>query len=606
MSAQQSENVGGLRNLLRLRYTYGNVLEQQQAQSLFRAAVVVIALALPGFLVYLLRATPGASTSVVIVNTVVSVDLAPISLIAASLNFLVLALLNRGNLRLASIAFVSGLLIFALMIGTLFGLSGPRAWTLLAFTLPLIAAGTLLRRQGVLFTLGLVVFSIAALNLFISVGLISYQDSGNAGTPLVFVVAVLAVNGALLYVFAGGQRVMLQSNLNLSGELNTLTSLSRTISTVDNLELLLTSTAETIRDQLGYYHVQVFLLEERTNIITLVAGTGLELNENQSAARRIALNSSSLITDVVLGGQTQRVLAESPTARRAEFLSATRSGLLVPLRRGERVIGVLDVQSVQNDAFNDEDVTALEAIAGQLSLAIQTARQAETLRQLNQDQEELVLQLRMASREIERLNQESSGRAWTSYIASRVDKAVGFDWAGGVLSVSTAAMPEPTSLDLVPRIEMRDGVQVLIVPITSRRQVLGLMEFRATTGQVWDDRGVELARAIAQRLALSLDNLRLFEQAQMAVAREQLANQVATLLQTRSDVDSLVSAAVDAFQQALGAIQTSIRLGVLDAPAPDSGRLVDAEVGALAAEAANARASVLSPEQPTTLGEHTK
>ncbi|MFN7210941.1 MAG: hypothetical protein ACK4P1_11220, partial [Aggregatilineales bacterium] len=64
------------------------------------------------------------------------------------------------------------------------------------------------------------------------------------------------------------------------------------------------------------------------------------------------------------------------------------------------------------------------------------------------------------------------------------------------------------------------------------------------------------------RLALSLDNLRLYDQAQMAIAREQIANRVATVLQAKSDVDTLVAVAVDAFQQALGALQTSVRLGL--------------------------------------------
>jgi transcriptional regulator with GAF, ATPase, and Fis domain len=104
--------------------------------------------------------------------------------------------------------------------------------------------------------------------------------------------------------------------------------------------------------------------------------------------------------------------------------------------------------------------------------------------------------------------------------------------------------------------------QILVVPILIRGQMFGVMEFRAPQGENWDDRGLELARAIAQRLALSLDNLRLFEQAQLAVAREQMANQVATMLQARSDIDSLVNVAVEAFQQVLGATKASIRLGL--------------------------------------------
>jgi GAF domain-containing protein len=131
-------------------------------------------------------------------------------------------------------------------------------------------------------------------------------------------------------------------------------------------------------------------------------------------------------------------------------------------------------------------------------------------------------------------------------------------------------LPARGTYGYTPYIETRDGAQYLVVPIVSRGQALGVMEFRAPDGQFWDDRSLELTRAIAQRLALSLDNLRLYDQAQMAITREQIANRVATLLQAKSDVDTLVAVAVDAFQQALGAVQTSVRLGLPPSPAPNT------------------------------------
>jgi GAF domain-containing protein len=88
------------------------------------------------------------------------------------------------------------------------------------------------------------------------------------------------------------------------------------------------------------------------------------------------------------------------------------------------------------------------------------------------------------------------------------------------------------------------------------------MEFRASKEQNWNNRSLELARIIAQRLALALDNVRLYEQAQIIANREQVANQVATRLQSRTDIDSLILAAAESFQQALGATRASVRLAM--------------------------------------------
>jgi PAS domain S-box-containing protein len=52
----------------------------------------------------------------------------------------------------------------------------------------------------------------------------------------------------------------------------------------------------------------------------------------------------------------------------------TRSELAVPIRRGDRVIGVLDVQSAAVNAFNDKDVLTQQTVADQLSTSIENAR----------------------------------------------------------------------------------------------------------------------------------------------------------------------------------------------------------------------------------------
>jgi GAF domain-containing protein len=119
---------------------------------------------------------------------------------------------------------------------------------------------------------------------------------------------------------------------------------------------------------------------------------------------------------------------------------------------------------------------------------------------------------------------------------------------------------------------IQDGAdQVLTVPIVSRGQRLGAMEFRAPNDKQWNNRSIELAHVIAQRLALALDNIRLFEQAQMIAHREQTASQVSAVLQSKTDLDALVATAADAFQQALGATRTSIRLGMPESTSGQNG-----------------------------------
>jgi GAF domain-containing protein len=55
-------------------------------------------------------------------------------------------------------------------------------------------------------------------------------------------------------------------------------------------------------------------------------------------------------------------------------LPETRSELALPLRISGRVIGALDVQSVEPDVFEPEDVSVLAALADQIAFAIENTR----------------------------------------------------------------------------------------------------------------------------------------------------------------------------------------------------------------------------------------
>jgi GAF domain-containing protein len=66
-----------------------------------------------------------------------------------------------------------------------------------------------------------------------------------------------------------------------------------------------------------------------------------------------------------------------------------RSELAVPIRVGDQVIGVLNVESREIDAFDEEDLTFYTAIAGQLGVALENARLYREERRRRQEAETL-------------------------------------------------------------------------------------------------------------------------------------------------------------------------------------------------------------------------
>jgi GAF domain-containing protein len=71
-----------------------------------------------------------------------------------------------------------------------------------------------------------------------------------------------------------------------------------------------------------------------------------------------------------------------------------------------------------------------------------------------------------------------------------------------------------------------------------------------------------MLQSVAQRLALSIDNARLFEQTQDLAQQELQVNAISAKLQGVTNMNELVKIAISELGRALGAKEASIRLGM--------------------------------------------
>jgi GAF domain-containing protein len=103
--------------------------------------------------------------------------------------------------------------------------------------------------------------------------------------------------------------------------------------------------------------------------------------------------------------------------------------------------------------------------------------------------------------------------------------------------------------------------QIVAVPVELRGQPIGAIEVEIDDSARQND-ALEMLQSVAQRLALSIDNARLFEQAQDLAQREREVNAISVRLQAASDMEDLARTALQELSRALGAQSASIRLGV--------------------------------------------
>ncbi|MDX1994516.1 MAG: GAF domain-containing protein [bacterium] len=347
-----------------------------------------------------------------------------------------------------------------------------------------------------------------------------------------------------------------------------LTQIAQQVAQRRSLDEVLNAVVGRITDKFDFiYHAQVFLLTSNSQQARLVASTGTVGQKLIEAGHKLAVGSQSVIGQVTYRGET--IVAHAGSAdgihRRNELLLETAVEAAFPLRIGSKVIGALDLQSKQADAFKDENLLAtFQALADSISLAIDNVSQYENAQGRLQENEKLVDQLRESLAERERLNERLTGRAWVEYLRGAGDDyGLSIDFLEGSITPQrdwTASLQE--ALDANHLVQQQNGdSQIIAVPLRVRGQVVGAMEFELDKDHPFSPEDLDLVQEISERFGLAAENVRLLDESQRLAQRETLVNQITSRLQTNNNVEATLTEAARGLREAIKAQKVSIRLG---------------------------------------------
>jgi GAF domain-containing protein/HAMP domain-containing protein len=331
-------------------------------------------------------------------------------------------------------------------------------------------------------------------------------------------------------------------------DLTATIEISRSITALRDPTILMEQAIELISERFNFYHAQVFLIDPTGTRAELVASTGEAGHALLAQRHNLPVGSQSVVGQVTASGEALVVEDTETSAihRPNPWLPDTRAEMALPLRLGERIIGALNVQSTQPYAFDEQDITVFQAIADQLVLAIENAR--------------LFDEARAALAEIEVLNRRLTGQAWTAYTAQR-DPTTQPIFRFGQPTPDQDEASLAQAIQSGQLVTADDGEDIaLAVPIKVRGQVIGAFGFGGERLRDLSDDDLALIQAVAERVGLALENLRLFEQTQRQAQREQLVNQITAKIVGSTDVNDILQTAVRELGQVLKAPQTRVQL----------------------------------------------
>ncbi len=306
-----------------------------------------------------------------------------------------------------------------------------------------------------------------------------------------------------------------------ASRLRTIAEVSRAAAAIAEPDRLMNLLTNLISQQLGFYHIGIFLLDEPREYAILSAANSEGGRRMLTRRHRLQVGQQGIVGNVTSSGKprialdvgTDAVFFNNPD------LPETHSEMCLPLKVNEVVIGALDIQSTQAKAFTEEDYSILSILADQVAIAIQNAKSNE--------------ETKRALQEAEAASSQLTGHVWEEYTSEHDVK--GYSFRG--------TKAEPIEGKTKNDVEANGEIHV---PIRLRGQIIGNLKLnRAYEERPWSDDELALTQATADRVALALENARLLEDSQRRASKERVIGEVTTKISQSINLRNVLQTAVE-------------------------------------------------------------
>jgi len=339
-----------------------------------------------------------------------------------------------------------------------------------------------------------------------------------------------------------------ESNERRAKQFESISQVTRTISSTRDLDSLLVQITTVINREFDFYHIGIFLLDTAKEYAVLSAANSAGGQKMLERSHRLKVGETGMVGFVTSTGKPRIALN---TGADAVFfnnpdLPDTRSEIALPLRVGEEIIGALDVQSTEPNAFNQEDINILSSLADQVSIAIQNARQFE--------------ETRKALAESSSLSKQFIQTGWSRF--TRTNRLEGIRHTGvkSTLLYRKSGKGKDEDDSDGSQLKAKGRGAVLSLPVKLRGEVIGSVDIRSPENRRWDQDELDIVTAIIERSAIAMENARLLADSQKLAAKERTIGEISTKISAQSDVDELLKTAAQELGRTMPGMEISVQL----------------------------------------------
>jgi len=335
--------------------------------------------------------------------------------------------------------------------------------------------------------------------------------------------------------------------------LRVVAEIAKDATSARSVDDLLQRGARLIHERFNFYQTGIFMLDNIREFAVLVASPTEAGKQMIVDGHKLRIGEVGIVGRVAATGEPRITLDTGMDAIHFNnpLFPKTRSEMALPLKVENRTVGVLDIQSDQSQAFNEEDISIMQTLTDQLAIAIERTR---LLQQVEENLKELQQAYGLSTRE-----------SWKSLAESGLLSNAGYRFD------NIRIQPIHTFPELGDE-AMQSGKMVMqngrgngqakqataAIPVKLRGQSIGVVTVKLKEG--YSSKTINTIEQAVERFAAALESARLFEEARSRADREQAIARVTSSISSATDFDAILRTTVEEVGKSLGDSDVSIQI----------------------------------------------
>lgn len=350
-------------------------------------------------------------------------------------------------------------------------------------------------------------------------------------------------------------------------QMQTGSEIAREAVSTHELDSLLIRSVNLIQERFNFYHVSIYSLDEQRQYAVLRAGSGETGKIMVQRGFRVRVGDVGFVSHVAGTGEPRVIndVKTDFTYVKHPLLPDTACAAALPLKVGNRIIGILNVENNRANTFNHDNISVLRTLADQLAVAIENAR--------------LLEELRNSLKESRSLYKNYTRETWSR--ATRGRKIPGYQFDLSQINSFNTDLPDEIRTRLleghvIPLQGRQSGQSeaipstnqtipgdgsVLLAPLIMYNQLIGVLGVENNDPEhAWSSEEIALIEAVSNQVSLTLDNARLVEETQLRSEQIRLLQEITAAAASHIKLNELLEVVIQRLLTGFNLYKCSVAL----------------------------------------------